>query len=58
MNILFDNKKHPDFQELIKTYKNRLAYYTQHIKEKSDRDLIVVAEWVNTHEEIQFAIDL
>lgn len=57
MNILFENKDNPDFKELIQTYKSWLDNISQQII-ASWTECIIVAEWVNTPEEIAFATSL
>lgn len=57
MNTLFDNRNNPDFKVLIDTYKKWLNDFSQQILE-SGKKPIIVAEWVNTHEEIKFATSL
>lgn len=57
INLLFDNKHNWEYQELIQAYKTELknicGIVTGHWKE-----CVIVAEWVNTIEEIEFAISL
>jgi hypothetical protein len=54
MEALYDNRNNPQYQELIREYQIQLSEFRKIV----GSDCIIVAEWVNTHEEIAFAESL